>query len=472
MHREYRPADMHDLRVHAFGDEADQDHHHDSHEHDHARDHDDRGLYILTGLLGLLLGADVFFGGLGWESWRAPGGISLALVAAVVGGRRIVYGALEALVHGRIGADIALAQACLAALVIGQPFVAAEVVFIALVGEVLEAVTFERARKAIHRLLDQTPETARVRRDGEEIEIPAGQVVVGDLVIVRAGERIPVEGPVVLGRSSVDQSALTGESLPVDKGPGDPVYTGTLNQFGVIEVRAEKVGHETTFGQVLRLVGEAQRKKAPLERTADRLARYFLPVVEIVAGLTLLGRLSARLARRLAADGGRAGGRLPVRLDPGDAGGGAGEHGLAGPAWRPDQGGAALERLAECDTFAFDKTGTLTHGRPELASVLPAGSRLRGGPAPLAATAEAASPHPLAEAVTREAKRRGVPPFAALEAVAQPGAGVSARFVDEGQEHAVLVGNRRLLSEAGISIDPETGQRARSAGRDAPVRRP
>src|SRR5205085_542361 len=131
---------------------------------------------------------------------------------------------------------VALAQACLAALVLGQPFVAAEVVFIALVGEVLEAVTFARTQRAIHRLLDQTPRTARVRREGVEREVPAQHVVVGDLVVIRPGERVPVDGPVVAGRSSIDQSALTGESLPVDKGEGDPVYTGTVNQFGALEV--------------------------------------------------------------------------------------------------------------------------------------------------------------------------------------------------------------------------------------------
>ena len=142
---------------------------------------------------------------LGLPEWR-PLGLSLSLVAAVLGAVYIVYGALEALVHGRIGADIALAQACLAALVIGQPFVAAEVVFIALVGEVLEAVTFARTQRAIRRLLDQTPRTARVRRDGVEVEIPAREVAVGDLVVVRPGERIPVDGPV--------------ESRPVDRRSG------------------------------------------------------------------------------------------------------------------------------------------------------------------------------------------------------------------------------------------------------------
>ncbi len=124
-----------------------------------------------------------------------------------------------------------------------------------------------------------------------EIEIPAGEVRVGDVVVIHAGERVPVDGPVLIGRSSIDQSALTGEPIPVDKGPGEHVFTGTLNQFGVIEVRAEKVGHETTFGQVLKLVADAQRRKSPLERTADKLARYFLPVVEIVAGLTVVAGL-------------------------------------------------------------------------------------------------------------------------------------------------------------------------------------
>ncbi len=146
-------------------------------------------------------------------------------------------------------------------MILGQPFVAAEVVFIALLGEVLEAWTFSRAQRAMSRLVEQTPRTARVRRDGEEVEIPAYQVAVGDRVIVRPGERVPVDGSVVSGRSTVDQSALSGESLPIDKGPGDLVFTGTMNQFGVIEVDTEKVGDETTFGQVIKLVSQARRRK-------------------------------------------------------------------------------------------------------------------------------------------------------------------------------------------------------------------
>jgi Cu+-exporting ATPase len=436
---------MHHLRAHAFEGRE-----------DHAHHEDHRALYLLTAFLGVLIGADVVFGALGWETWRAPWGISLVLVAAVVGAARIVYGAIEALVQGRIGADIALAQACLAALVIGQPFVAAEVVFIALVGEVLEAVTFERTQRAIHRLLDQTPRTARVRRDGVEVEIPAGEVVVGDLVIVRAGERIPVDGPVVDGRSTVDQAALTGESLPVDKGAGDPVYTGTINQFGLIEVRAEKVGHETTFGQVLRLVAQAQHRKAPLERAADRLARYFLPVVETVAGLTLLiGYLRGwpdvwlRTVAVLVV-------ACPCALilaTPAAV--------LASMAWLARhgvliKGGAAIERLAACDTFAFDKTGTLTLGRPEPSSIVALGGASEADLLRLAAGAEASSRHPLGSVVVQEAARRGIEPAPATDVEALPGAGVSARCtLGEGETRTVLVGNRRLLTERGITLDAE-----------------
>src|SRR5262249_17298613 len=158
------------------------------------------------------IGGDVLLSLLGLDSRRLPLGLSLTLVAALAGAVYIVHSALRALVQGRIGADFALAQASLAALVLGQPFVAAEVVFIALLGEVLEAWTFGHTRRALGRLVEQTPRTARVRRDGNEIEIPADQVEVGDRLIVGPGERIAVDGTVVTGRSTVDQSALTGES--------------------------------------------------------------------------------------------------------------------------------------------------------------------------------------------------------------------------------------------------------------------
>ena len=445
MHREYRPEDLHHLErgaVVAPGGAGVDDH--------------ERALFAFTLLLGFLIAGDLLLGLLG----RAPlpPGLSLSLVAAILGAIYIVYGALRALLQRRIGADLALAQAALAALILGQPFVAAEVVFIALLGEVLEAWTFSRARRAMSRLVEQTPRTARIRRDGQEVEIPAHQVAVGDRVIVRPGERIPVDGSVVSGNSTVDQSALSGESLPIDKGPGDPVYTGAMNQFGVIEVDTEKVGDHTTFGQVLKLVSQARRRKAQLEKTADRLARYFLPVVEVVAVATLLiGYMAgwpdvwSRVVAVLVV-------ACPCGLvlaTPAAM--------LASMAWLARhgvliKGGSALESLAKCDTFAFDKTGTLTKGVPQFTSLVVTGGRSPDEVLLLAASAEAASRHPLALALIEEARRRSLSLLEARDATLLPGAGVRAECVRAGEpgRHQVMVGNRRLLSESAIALDPGT----------------
>ena len=184
-----------------------------------------------------------------------------------------------ALLEGDVGADLALAVAMLAALLLGEWWVAAEVVLIAMIGESLEALTFARTHREIERILELRPRLVRVRRGGQEIEVPVKEVAVGEIVVVRPGERVTVDGTVLVGRSTVDQSTLTGESLPIDKGIGDQVFAGTVNQFGALDVQADAVGDETTLGRVIQLVAEAQHNKAHIERTADRLARYFLPFV-------------------------------------------------------------------------------------------------------------------------------------------------------------------------------------------------
>ncbi len=228
-------------------------------------------LVATTMVVGLLLAADLVLAAVGVADRRAVRDFALA----GGGGHRRRAGGLPGagrLLEGRIGADIALAIACVAAALMGEYFVAAEVVFIALVGECLEALTFERAQRAIEKLLEYRPRTARVLRDGQEIEIAADALKVGETIVVRPGERIARMAWSSRGRSAVDQAVLTGEGLPVDKGENDPVYTGTFNQFGRLEVRVEKVGAETTLGQVIRLMGQAQNQRSPLERTADRYA--------------------------------------------------------------------------------------------------------------------------------------------------------------------------------------------------------
>ena len=388
LHREYRPEQMH-LGVPSLPhDHGGQGH---GHGHDHGRapepDHDPdaerRWLWAVTALVGLLLLADVVLAALG-SSWRRPFGVPLALIAAVIGGGRVVYLALAALFEQTIGADIALAIACVAAACLGEYFVAAEVVFIALVGECLEALTFERAQCAIGKLLDFYPRTARVIRGDGEVEVPTEQLAVGDRVVVRPGERISVDGLVLGGRSAVDQAVLTGESMPVDKCEGDPVYTGTVNQFGRLEIRANKLGTETTLGQVIRLLADAQRHRSPLERTADRYARLFLPAVLVIAAVVLVGTNGPAIWRAIGIGAAPAIDLMPalavlvvacpcalVLATPAAV--------LAATARLAQRGvlvkgGAAIEGLARVDTIAFDKTGTLTEGKPEFGDCIALGA--------------------------------------------------------------------------------------------------
>jgi len=439
-------------------------HHHDDHRHHHDPEAEFRALVASTVVVGLLLGLDLIFGFAGLDGYRRPFGVSLALIAAVIGGGRVIYLALAALLEGRIGADIALAVACIAAGLMGEYFVAAEVVFIALVGECLEAFTFERARRSIQGLLEYRPRTARVIRDGEEVEIAAEALRVGDRIIVRPGERIAADGVVVDGRSAVDQAILTGEGLPVDKGAGDPVFTGTVNQFGRLEIQAEKVGTETTLGQVIRLLDGAQRNQSPLERTADRYARMFLPAVLTASLVVFLGTNAGRLL------GWYRSGLLPtidlmptlavlvvacpcalVLATPAAV--------LAATARLARRGGlvkggAALERLASVDTLAFDKTGTLTLGRPEIGDLLPFEGASPEHVLWLAGSVEQSSEHPLARLMVQEARSLGLTLSASDDFQAQPGAGVKASLRD-GDQPRVLVGNPRLIREHGLEIKAE-----------------
>ncbi|MCA1684985.1 MAG: heavy metal translocating P-type ATPase, partial [Planctomycetia bacterium] len=277
-------------------------------------------------------------------------------------------------------------------------------------------------------------------------------------------ERVAADGVVVAGRSAVDQSVLTGESLPVDKGEGDPVYTGTVNQFGRLEVRAEKVGSGTTLGQVIKLLAEAQRQRSPLERTADRYARMFLPAVLSAATLIFLATNAPGLWGWW-----RSGPSPTIDLMPALAvlvvacpcalvlaTPAAVLAATARLARRGVlvKGGAALEWLARVDAVAFDKTGTLTEGRPEIGDVLAFGGGDPRDVLRLAASAEQPSEHPLARLLVAEAKDRGLHLAEVGDFQAQPGAGVVARL-REGEGRRVLVGNLRLVREQGLEVAGE-----------------
>jgi Cu+-exporting ATPase len=416
-----------------------------------------RSLYLLTATVGLLVAGDLVFWWLGYESLRNPLGVNLSLIAAVLGGARIIYGALSALLEGDVGADLALAIAMLAALVLKEYWVGAEVVLIAMIGESLEAITFSRTHREIQKILELRPRSVRVRRGISEVEIPVSQVQVGDVVVVRPGERIAVDGTVLVGRSTVDESTLTGESLPVDKGESDSVFAGTLNQFGALEIRADVVGEHTTLGQVIQLVAEAQHHKARVERTADRLARYFLPFVLVLALGTFVVTNWTTLASANPAAGPWV--WMPtlsvlvvtcpcalVLATPAAM--------MAALAWLVRRGvlikgGVALERFASVSRIAFDKTGTLTTGKLQLGDCVPLGSHTPTDLLRWAASAEQSSEHLIAQVIVRSAREQGLEIGPVDDFQALPGYGVSARL--RGGDR-LLVGNRRLMAEQGIEI--------------------
>jgi Cu+-exporting ATPase len=322
-----------------------------------------------------------------------------------------------------------------------------------LLGRWLEARTRGRASEAIRRLFALAPPTARVRRNGEEVEVPLAEVAVEDEVIVRPGEKIPVDGVVLEGTSSVDESMLTGESLPVPKEPGAEVWGATLNQRGFLVFKATRVGQDMVLSQIIRLVEEAQSSKAPIERVADRVAGIFVPVVMGLAALTFLGwyffgpppaitiAIVNMVAVLIIACPCAMGLATPTAVMVG-SGRGA-EMGIL------IRGGEPLERAYRLTTLVFDKTGTLTWGLPRITDVLAFGDGNEEEVLALAGALEEKSEHPLAEAVFRAARERELtfPELDDFEAV--PGMGVKARFNNQ----PVLLGNLGFCRKEGIRTE-------------------
>ncbi|HIE50582.1 MAG TPA: copper-translocating P-type ATPase, partial [Armatimonadetes bacterium] len=338
---------------------------------------------------------------------------------------------------------------------------AAVIITLILLGRWLEARAKGRASEAIRKLMALQPPTARVLRDGEEVELPVEQVQVGDLFVVRPGEKIPVDGTVEEGHSAVDESMLTGESLPVEKGPGDQVVGATLNRTGSFKARATAVGRDTVLAQIVRLVEEAQSSKAPIQRLADRVAGVFVPVVIALAVLTfgvwtLFGpppawkfALLNFVAVLIIACPCALGLATPTAIMVG-TGRGA-ELGIL------VKSGEALETAHRLTTIVFDKTGTLTKGEPEVTEVVTKGTSGQGtwreDLLRLAASAEWGSEHPLGEALVRAARERKLALVEPEEFQAHPGLGVQARV--DGRE--VLIGNEKLMTRAGIELGPWAG---------------
>lgn len=380
------------------------------------------GLLLLLYLLGVV---------------RTVAGIDLALILTLVAGYPLIRHAILDLLQGHFSSHLTIAIAAGAAVWIGEYFAAAEVMFIMLIGEGIEHWTVDRAKGAIAGFVASQPEQARVLRDGGEELVALEEVEIGDVVRVLAGERVPVDGMIERGESSVDQSSVTGEPLPAQLGVGDAVWSGSLNEYGVLDIRSERTGSDTTVARIASLIEDAQSRRARVVRTADRLARFFLPAVLVAAGGIYLftGEMMRTVAALIVA--------CPCALV------------LATPAAMASaiarlaregalvKGGDVIESLSRIDACVLDKTGTLTCGRPALTAIAPAGGMAEDRLLRLAASAELTSEHLLGRALVAEARERQLDLSEPENFRLHPGRGVTATV----DGHEIAVGNQALLAE-------------------------
>lgn len=386
-----------------------------------------------------------------------------AWVTIIISGIPLLYLAIWRVIYNpgisKISSALLICIAMFAAIGIGDLFAAGEVAFIMAIGAILEDMTTERAKKGLKKLISLAPTQGRRVTNGKDEMISADAIRLDDILRVLPGETIPVDGVIVSGETSVDQSIMTGESLPVDKIVGDSVFCGTINRFGSVDIRASKVGEDSSLQKLIRMVQEAEDKKAPMARIADKAASWLVPValgIAIIAGLATQDIVRAvtvlvvfcPCALVLA---------TPTAIMA--AIGQATKHGVI------IKSGEALEKMGKVDTIAFDKTGTLTYGRLEVSDIIPFGSGLEE-PAllSLAVSAEAKSEHPLGKAIVACARERAVPILDPNTFHMAAGKGVRAQV--DGKN--LLCGNETFLSDYGVTISGEvssTLERLRSQGK-------
>ena len=386
-----------------------------------------------------------------------------AWVTIIISGIPLLYLAIWRVIYNpgisKISSALLICIAMFAAIGIGNLFAAGEVAFIMAIGAILEDMTTERAKKGLKKLISLAPTQGRRVTNGKDEMISADAIRLDDILRVLPGETIPVDGVIVSGETSVDQSIMTGKSLPVDKTVGDSVFCGTINRFGSVDIRASKVGEDSSLQKLIRMVQEAEDKKAPMARIADKAASWLVPValgIAIIAGLATQDIVRAvtvlvvfcPCALVLA---------TPTAIMA--AIGQATKHGVI------IKSGEALEKMGKVDTIAFDKTGTLTYGRLEVSDIIPFGSGLEE-PAllSLAASAEAKSEHPLGKAIVACARERAVPILDPNTFHMAAGKGVRAQV--DGKN--LLCGNETFLSDYGVTISGKvssTLERLRSQGK-------
>jgi Cd2+/Zn2+-exporting ATPase len=416
--------------------------------------HQRRKLLTITSgsLILLALGADFFF------DWQALYNIVM-IAAAVIAGWDIAVRALVSLRNRYVSIELLVTIATLGALVIGEYWEAAAVTFLFILGAYLEARTLSQTRQVLKRLLDLAPTTAIVVRDGRQLEVMPYDVVLNETVLVKPGAKIPVDGKVIEGYSAVDESAITGEPMPEMKSPASLVFAGTVNQNGLLQVRATGVGSDTTLARIIRRVEEAQEEKAPTQRFIEKFAKWYTP---FIIGLSLLAYLITRdieLALTLLVIG--CPGALVIST-PVSVVAGIGRAAKSGILIK---GGEYLENAGKITALALDKTGTLTQGRPRVTDVIPFASIPGSGLLAVngkwsAAQAnllfwtgivEAGSEHPLARSILAEAETLGTVP-AAKDFETCSGRGVKATY--EGK--TIGVGSLELMEALNVSVNGRT----------------
>jgi len=425
------------------------DTHHDSDQKYDDHDHPLEWLELTRIGLVAIAAATVWF-----HVWEPFSTVSvMGVVGLLIGGWPIVKEAFDAIVERRMTMELSMAIAIIAAAAIGEFFTALVITLFVLVAEVLEGLTVGRGRRAIRDLMELLPREVSVRRADSIQSISARELATGDSVLVAPGGRIPVDGTVLSGCSFVDESRITGESLPVEKMRGMYVFAGSINQSGALEVATERIGRDTSYGKIIEAVESAEKSRAPIQRLADRLAGYLVYFALGAAILTFL------LTRDMYST-------ISVIIVAGACGIAAGTPlailGGIGRSARLDaiiKGGVYLETLGRVDTVVFDKTGTLTFGRPEVQRAVPIAGTPVDQLLDAAATAELRSEHPLGKAIVEYVRQRGRKIVEPSTFSYTPGRGIIAALSDD----TVIVGNQAWMVDNGIDVTTAPDQSS-SAG--------
>lgn len=371
-----------------------------------------------------------------------------AWVTVIISGIPLLYLAVWRIIHNpgisKISSALLITIAMFAAIAIGDLFAAGEVAFIMAIGAILEEMTTNRAKKGLKKLISLAPTQGRRLINGKEEMIPAEEIRQGDVLRILPGETIPVDGKILTGETSVDQSIMTGESLPVDKSVGDEVFCGTINRFGSIDITATKVGEDSSLQKLIRMVQDAENKQAPMQRIADKVASWLVPVALLIAIGAYIGTGNIVTAVTVLVVFCPCALVLATPTAIMAAIGQATKHGVI------IKSGEALEKMGKVDTIAFDKTGTLTYGRLDVSDILPFDKNLdEMSLLALTASAEAKSEHPLGKAIVSCANERGLPLTESSAFKMITGKGIYAEISGE----KLLCGNEKFLKENAVAID-------------------